>query len=138
MTLPDSGGRKQEVLLGNEGEAAYWDRLSSYLLTLSLIMIVEQTAPVQEEEPRTSFANLCQIQGTYFLKETDSSPGAAVACIRPAGHQARKHSSMEERGASSQLMASEKEGAYVLQGVVSGRLLMLQWTTLYSCARGQQ
>jgi hypothetical protein len=37
-----------------------------------------------------------------------------------------------------QLMASEKEGAYVLQGVVSGRLLMLQWTTLYSCARGQQ
>jgi hypothetical protein len=125
LTLPDSGGRKQEVLLGNEGEAAYWDRLSSYLLTLSLIMIVEQTAPVQEEEPRTTFANLCQIQGTYFLKETDSSPGAAVACIRPAGHQARKHSSMEERGASSQLMASEK-GTVFFKGVVPGSWTMLQ------------
>lgn len=100
MTLPDPGGRKQEVLLGDRGEAAHRDRLSSYLLTLSLIMSVEQTAPVQEAEPQGAFARLCQIQGTSLLKETDSSPGAAVAYTRPAGDQTRKHSSMEERGAS--------------------------------------
>lgn len=33
----DPEGRKQEVLLGDRGEAALWDRLSYYLLTFSLI-----------------------------------------------------------------------------------------------------
>jgi hypothetical protein len=37
----DPEGRKQEALLGDRGEAALWDRLFCYLLTLSLIKNME-------------------------------------------------------------------------------------------------